>query len=147
MKKKGVSPVIATVLLIGIVIALSLIVFIWMSTFIGETITKFDGENVELVCDKVEIDASYDGAQLSVLNIGNVPIYDLRIKTSSASGFSTQNARTTAKESWSKYGLNPGGTFVGDMNLGGDVSIIPILLGDSESGRKVFACDKNEYIL
>lgn len=57
MKKKGVSPVIATVLLIGIVIALSLIVFIWMSTFIGETITKFDGENVELVCDKVEIDA------------------------------------------------------------------------------------------
>ena len=146
MEKKGVSPVIATVLLIGIVIALALIVFIWMSTFLGETITKFDGQNIELVCNDVQIQASVSGSQLSVSNIGNVPIYDIRVKSSSAAGFSTENARKTSDD-WPKYGLNPGSTFLGSMSLAGDVSIIPILLGNSDSGRRVFACDSGEYTL
>ena len=138
MKKKGVSPVIATVLLIGIVMALALIVFIWMSTFIGETITKMEGQNIEIVCGDVKIEASYAGGQLSVFNTGNIPIYDMRIKTASAAGFGTENARKSLGEEWPKYGLNPGGTFIGTISLAGDVSLIPVLLGDSEKGKKVF---------
>ncbi len=148
MEKRGVSPVIATVLLIGMVIALALIVFIWMGAFVEETITKFDGENVELICGRVKIQASYAGGQLSVLNIGNIPIYDLRIKRSSAAGSSTESVRKTIGE-WPKYGLNPGGTFLGDANVGGDVTLIPVLLGNSDKGKRVYACDegKTGYML
>jgi len=148
MNKKGVSPVIATVLLIGIVMALAMIIFIWMSTFIGETITKFENENIELSCGKVQIEASSAGGQLSIFNRGNVPIYDMKIKTSSAAGFSTDNARKSVAEDWPKYGLNPSGTFIGKINLQGDVTLTPVLLGQTEDGdKKVFPCNDNEYQL
>ena len=41
-RKKGLSPVIATVLLIGIVIALALIIFLWFRGTMKPAITKFD---------------------------------------------------------------------------------------------------------
>jgi len=147
MKKRGVSPVIATVLLIGIVIALALMVFMWMSAFVKETITKFDGQNIELVCDEVNIQADYSGGQLAISNIGNVPIYDVRIRKSNAAGFSNENARDIS--TWPKYGLNPGGAFSGGASLEGDITLIPILIGNSEKGQRVFACDeeRNGYIL
>ena len=147
MKKKGVSPVIATVLLIGMVIALALIVFIWMRAFVKETITKFDGQNVELVCNDVKIQASYAGGQLSIFNLGNVPIYDIRIKTSSAAGLSTESAREVAEGEWPKYGLNPGATFLGSISLGGDVTLIPILLGNSEKVKKFLILMKLEMVM
>ena len=85
--------------------------------------------------------------QLAVSNLGNVPIYDLRIKTSSVAGFSTENARDIAQETWPKYGLTVGGSFVGNVSVGGDVTLIPILLGNSEKGKRIFACSDNGYIL
>ena len=48
MKKRGVSPVIATILLIGIVIVIALIVFLWLRGMQQEAITKFEGMNVEI---------------------------------------------------------------------------------------------------
>lgn len=148
MKKRGVSPVIATVLLIGMVIALALIIFLWMRTFTKEVITKFDGENVELVCDRIEIQASYSANQLSVSNIGNVPIYDLKIKESSAGGYSTQSLRDISDQ-WEKYGLNPGGAFSDSVSLYGDLTLVPVLIGNSDKGKRVFACDeeRNGYQL
>jgi flagellin-like protein len=142
MREKGVSPIIATVLLIGIVVALSLMIFLWMRAFTKEVITKFDGENVELVCNKVMIQASYAAGQLSLSNIGNVPIYDIRIRKSSAGGYTNDNARNNPN--WPKYGLNPGTGFLGDIpGLTGDITLVPILLGNSDKGKRVFACDEN----
>ena len=51
MKKRGISPLIATVLLIGFTIALAVIIFVWVQTFTEERVGK-TGEIVEaeVVC-------------------------------------------------------------------------------------------------
>jgi len=45
-KKKGVSPVIATVLLIAMVVVIALIIFLWFRGLTKEAITKFDVRNL-----------------------------------------------------------------------------------------------------
>lgn len=146
-KKKGVSPIIATVLLIGMVVALALIVFVWMRSFTRETITKFEDENIELACDQIDIEASYSQStkNVTISNIGNVPIYDVRVKLISAGGYTTENIRDS--NAWPRYGLNPGDIkSVGSFSAE-EIRIIPILLGNSEKGKRTFACESQEYKL
>jgi flagellin-like protein len=149
MKKKGVSPVIATILLVGMVIALALIIFVWMRSFTRETITKFEDENIELACDKVQIQTSYSGGQILVQNIGNVPIYDMRVRLVTSGGYETENMRDTDfMRNWPRYGLNPGGTFAEGLSVSAnEITIIPVLLGNSEEGKRTFACENQEYKL
>lgn len=146
MKKKGVSPVIASVLLIGMVVALALIIFIWMRGFTQEVITKFDGQNVELSCENIQLDASYSSGELSISNRGNVPVFNAKLKVSSVSGTVTKNLRDSS-EDWPRYGLNPGDAFLGNIEgLSGDkIILIPLLLGNSENGKKLFSCEESKY--
>ena len=67
-KKKGVSPTIATVLLVVIVIIIGIVVFQWFRGFIKEAIEK-NGENVDLTCNDVSFKADYSSAILSILNL------------------------------------------------------------------------------
>ena len=82
--KRGVSPVIATVLLIVLAIVLVGIVFLWMSSFVAEQLEK-QGKPTEQVCNDVEfaIEAEYDTIGrtigLQVVNRGNVNIYGFDI--------------------------------------------------------------------
>ena len=145
MKRKGVSPIIATVLLIGMVVALALIIFIWIRSFTRETITKFDDENIELACEDIEIQTSYSSEtrKISISNIGDVPIYNVRVKLIDSEGYETEYLKDY--EEWPSYGLNPGNArIVGDFSAQ-EITIIPILLGNSESGKKTFACEDKEY--
>lgn len=84
INNKGISPIITTVLLISLVIVLGLIVFTWSKGFLGERVTKFENEDIENVCDRVELDAEYyeNGGNYMILrNKGNVPVYKIMIKT------------------------------------------------------------------
>ena len=95
MNKKGVSPVIATVLLIGIVIALGLVVFFWFRSFTQEAVTKFGGENIQLVCNNVQFEGSYSSTSttsgtLAISNTGNVPIYNFNVQINGAGGDKTK---------------------------------------------------------
>ena len=144
MKRRGISPVIATVLLIAMVVVIALIIFLWFRQMTQEAVTKFDGENVELVCGKVEFDASYSGGTLYITNNANVPIYRMKIKT----GGATRKTTTIGTdEGWPGNGLNQGGTFSGNIDVGGatEITLIPVLLGESESGRKTYTCKENQY--
>ena len=144
--KKGVSPVIATVLLIGMVIIIGLIVFLWFKGFSQEAITKFD-KNVELVCDEVKFEAGYFDNFLSVSNIGNVPIYEMKVKFSEGGSFTTKSLKTIS--SWPGKGLNQGKTFSGDIS--GEVTnkdsitLTPVLVGTSESGERTYTCNEVRY--
>ncbi len=148
MRKKGVSPVIATVLLVGMVIVLGMIIFLWMRSLAQETITKFEGQNIELSCDSVQIEASRMGNQLSISNIGNTPIYDFNIKSTMPGAYETQRASELFEGEWN-WGLNPGGIFSGEASEIGDadkLTLIPILLGMSESGsQKTFTCNEKRH--
>ncbi|HTZ41859.1 MAG TPA: archaellin/type IV pilin N-terminal domain-containing protein [Candidatus Omnitrophota bacterium] len=143
MKKKGVSPIIATVLLIGLVIALGTIVFIWFRSFTQEAVTKFSGENVELVCGDVQFEASYTNGNLAISNTGNVPIYNFSVKIDSGNGqYTTQNLNDLTG-SWPKVGLRAGGVFSGNVQTSGAVQLIliPILRGSISSGdEKSYTC-------
>jgi flagellin-like protein len=147
MNQRGVSPVIATVLLIGIVIALGVIVFVWFSSFTQEAITKFNGENVQVVCNDVKFDASYasDGT-LALSNNGNVPIFDFNVQFNSAGGsFTTQDIKNLIN--WPNIGLRQGGVFSGNIlsevqqQSANQIILIPILRGTVSNGdQKSFTC-------
>jgi flagellin-like protein len=88
-KKRGLSPVIATAMLIALVVVLASIVFLWARGFISEQIEKFN-QPIELQCEKTEwkinVIKSSIGYILEISNRGNVPIYGLAILKKGVNG-------------------------------------------------------------
>ena len=147
IKKRGLSPVIATVLLVAIVVVMGLVIFLFFRGFAPEVATK-GGQNIELACEGVDFTASYDTgfSEVAVTNYGNVPIYDLEIKVtdSATKSTSTQNlAQVTS--GWQQYGLGGGESFSGpfDAASGDSLFMIPVLLGTTEDGGEApYVCDE-----
>ena len=143
MKKRGLSPVIATVLLIGIVIVIGLIVFLWFRGISEEAITKFDGTNVKLVCDDIQFQAQYSSGKIFITNIGNVPIYRMKAELSGGGSFSTVTLGDS-DSSWPNLGINQGEVYSGSLSASGSNAavLIPVLIGTSESGEKTYTCEE-----
>lgn len=86
MQKKGLSPVIATILLISIALAIAVLIFMWARSFLNEQNTKFD-EPIENACALVSFDVEVSVSSGSsgsifadVTNRGDVPIYGLELR-------------------------------------------------------------------
>jgi flagellin-like protein len=152
---KGLSPIIATVILIVIVIAIALIVFFWVRGMTEEAITKFSNdrgaENIKLACQKVSFEATYtESTGLYISNPGNVPIFGMDVKVEGNGWHNTTDLRDP-QYLWPTVGLNQGGVFVYEdfadvIGTGAEeITLVPILLGESESGRKTYVCDENQY--
>lgn len=81
--KRGLSPVIASVLLIALVLVLASIIFLWARGFVSEQIEKF-GQPVDAICDDVAFDVEkvqeVASLKLEIVNRGNVDIYSFDIK-------------------------------------------------------------------
>jgi len=141
--KRGISPVIATVLLIAMVVVIGLIIFLWFSTFIEEEGTKF-GKSIKLACEEVSFDASYSGGKLFIKNVGNVPIFEMKIKISSAGSHETKDLKDLSS-GWPELGLNQGKSFEGSVTLGtgaDKITLIPVLAGSSDKGKTTFVCEE-----
>jgi len=82
-QKRGLSPVIATVLLIALTLVLAMIVFLWARGFVSEQIEK-QGKPTDQVCKDVSFDLDYvqngQEVELQIVNRGNIPIYNFDIK-------------------------------------------------------------------
>lgn len=141
--KKGLSPVIATMLLVTIVIVIALIIFMWFRGIQEEAITKFDGKNVKLVCQEVSFDADYSDGAIYIMNTGNVPIYKMKAQIYSIGTHSTE----TIESNWPAAGLNQGGVFSGTITGGAVIEegsrivLVPVLIGETDSGEKAYTCD------
>lgn len=148
-KKRGISPVIATVLLIAIVIVIGLIIFLWFRSMTREAITKFGGENIELVCDDVEFEASYSEGFLYISNTGNVPIFRMEVKISNEGNYETKNLEEISAD-WPTLGMDSGGTFsaeIGSYLTGAnEITIIPVLRGNSKSGEANHVCSERNGV-
>lgn len=130
--KRGVSPVIATVLLISIVIILAVIVFLWAyKGVIPETILK-QGKNIELVCNDVNLEVSYSGNSVEITNSGDVPIYKLKIQK-------TKSGNTDSQE---EKGLDIGESSNYTIGENYEVEVFPVLLGESSDTKKTYICKK-----
>ncbi len=156
MKKRlsvrGVSPVIATVLLIAMVIVIAAIIFLWFSKIGGETITKL-GKNIEMVCNDVEFTASYDSNLnlLYISNTGNVPIFNINVKIEKDGDYETYNIKEdfTSGSDWPSLGLSQGG--ISSIDISGyssgasNIILTPVLIGASDKGERSYACKENQY--
>jgi len=146
-RKKGISPVIATTLLIAIVIFVALIVFLWFRGVVGDYGEKF-GKNIELVCEDIKMDAGYSAGILFITNDGNIPIFKINLKLSEAGGHETKDL-SSIDSNWPRKGLTQGGVFSSDISLeigsATSITVIPILIGtSSEKENKAFTCG-DEY--
>ena len=149
-QRKGVSPVIATVLLITMVVVIALIIFLWFRNINKEAITKFDGTNVEIICNDVEFESSYSSGGMYVLNSGNVPLYSMKMRISKEGSYNTLDLQEIADSNWPEKGLNSGRAFssatLSTLIDGADeVLLIPVLVGISEESgeEKLHTCDEN----
>lgn len=140
IKKRGLSPVIATMLLVAIVIVIGLIVFLWFRGMTEEAITKFDGTNIKIVCDEVSFDASYSEGIVYIANTGNVPIYKMKVRTYGDGTQSTQ----TLEAGWPEVGLNQGGAYSGEVGEANKLLLIPVLIGHSEKGDLEYSCEDRQ---
>lgn len=143
IKKRGLSPVIATVLLLAMVVVIGLIVFLWFRGMTQETVTKFGGQNIELICDEVNFDASYSNGILYISNTGNVPIFDMNMKVFREGSYETQ-------ELTDFNGLNQGASFVsGDVSVeigsASKIVLTPVLIGSSKKGERIYKCSEQRY--
>lgn len=131
MNKKGISPVIATMLLVAIVIVIGLIVFLWFRGITEEAVTKFGGTNVKLICEDVSFEADYDGGFIYISNSGNIPIFEIQAKIIGEGTHSTE----TLIDGWPELGLNQGGTYAGPTpGVGEKIILIPVLMGKTDKG-------------
>jgi flagellin-like protein len=141
--KRGISPVITTVLLVLIAIVLAAIIILWARGFIKEKTMKFE-EPIERSCEKIDIEASFSNSVVSIVNKADISIY--RIDARVYSEGSAEIIKGTTEN------IYPG--FSGELEfesaLSGDniEQLIPVLLGKKEKSEQTqeFSCLKQYWI-
>ena len=139
--KKGLSPVVATVLLISISLVLALIIFLWAKGFVNEKNQKY-GELIEFACEDIEFSAEavFDEGKIYMNNKGNVPIYGAEIREKllgSIRNVGILSDGTLAKGQGGAFDF----TFT-DIAKGDEVIIVPIILGESGEYKKSHVCEE-----
>lgn len=146
INKRGLSPAIATVLLISLALILAALIFIWASSLLKERNQKF-GEPIENACsDIVFVAEIYGNCELHVANKGKVPIQGFEIKKKtegSIESLGIAGSETTIGEGETKtFDLRD---FNRANSLGeGDVLITPIIYGLQKGQRTPYVCDGAE---
>ncbi|MBS3099459.1 type IV pilin N-terminal domain-containing protein [Candidatus Pacearchaeota archaeon] len=141
-KKRGLSPVIASVLLVGITIILAAIVFFYSRQFIGEVIEK-DDRNIELLCEDVSFISESYGGKIYIENKGSVPLYGIEVRKKGVFDI------VTAAQEFEDPSVGPGETADIDLPVeietNQEIIIVPMLLGEVKGrGTKLaYACDED----
>ena len=141
LEKRGLSPIIAVVLLIILAILMSLIFFNWARSFTKEKEQKF-GQPADIICDKTMFAAEIkqSNGEVVVTNIGNIPLYGIQLKEKN-SGF-LKNIDTK----YFQQGLAPGETGIINFTSGFEIEreylVIPVLLTETTSYKKPYLCDE-----
>lgn len=146
MNKKGLSPAIATVLLISLALVLAALIFIWANSLLKEKNQKF-GEPIENACQKISFEAemyqnSIGTMQLHVVNRGTVSIQNFDVKLKKTGSISSVG------QYGSVIGLANGDSAVIDIAdgiviTGNDAIIVPIIVGLQGGKRQPYYCDSS----
>ena len=137
--KKGISPVISTVLLIVVAIGLFIAIFFWIKGMQQEAIIKF-GSDIKQSCLNVNFEATYSSNTAQVQNTGNVPIWKAEIYKKA--GGSLTSIGTIPGPIMPGTSANSG---VSCNSAAGDqLKITPILLGTSQKTgtEKEYKCEE-----
>lgn len=153
MRKKGISQVISSVLLISLVITMAAVIVVW-STGITERITggsiTLQGKNIALTCGDIVFDFSYTEGKLYLINPGNIPIYGMKLRIYSDGSFETKDIKDLTPN-WPEDGLKAGKTFSDSITFDADVNevvLIPVLMGKTNSGKeREYVCERESQTL
>jgi len=138
--RRGLSPVIASVLMILLVLVLAGIIFFWARGFIGEQIEKF-GKPVEQACSSISFKVERVGDdKLEILNDGNVDIFSFNIKM--IKGGDSETSRFAFPVEAGKAVENSVTLTMEDDSYPDEVIIYPALVGNvrGKSLNKPFTC-------
>jgi flagellin-like protein len=137
--KRGLSPVIASVLMILLVLVLSVIIFLWARGFVSEQIEKF-GKPIEEMCDSVDFMAERYGDDLEIVNRGNVDIHHLDIKMSS--GGNSEINKFDFKIDAGKAVRESVTLRLFDGSAPEEMTVYPALIGNvrDKNSNKIFTC-------
>jgi flagellin-like protein len=137
VKKKGLSPVIATVLLISIALILAVIIFMWARNFVSEKVQKFS-EPVEDACEQISFDAQAHAGKIDIVNRGNVALYAVDVRKKSAGTIGVmQFEKSTIGE-----GETASLVFDSAPEDGVELLVVPIILGEANGYKKSYTCDE-----
>ena len=143
---RGLSPVIASMMMILLVLVLASLIFLWARGFVTEQIEKF-GKPIEQMCESVNFEVQKVGGDLEVVNRGDVDIRYLDVKMFKDGGSEVEkfNFQVDAGES-----VRKGVVFLMSNNDVPDkIVVYPALVGNVKGGssNKVFTClDAGETI-
>ncbi len=144
-KKKAVTPVIATVLLIAITIVLFIIIFMFGRGFIGEALQK-QGSPIEQKCNEIKLESSYSNGRLEILNSGNIPIYGFDVYAEAGrQNRKTVNFKADLEENKNILKIGRMGTFTLSLDFNPNtMRIYPIILAEKDdSGTPTeYTCEK-----
>ena len=141
-EKRGLSPVIATVLLISITIVLSIIIFLWAKGFVGEKTQKL-GEPIENFCDEVDIEAEVVSGDdnLYLTNRGTISLYGFDIRKVEEGSVETIKREERKplpagqSESFEVDGLSA-------LSQGEEIIVLPVIVGESGNSKVAYTCDE-----
>ena len=77
--KRGISPLIATIVLIALAIAMFGVIFFWLRGLVTENVQKF-GISIDTQCQKLVFTAKAEGNRIYINNQGNIPIAGFYVK-------------------------------------------------------------------
>jgi len=132
-EKRAISPVVATVLLIVIAIALFLLIFLWLRGFEREAILKYQ-KPIETVCNDLHYEVTRSGDTLQIKNLGSVTIHKAAI-------FVDGKLNQTTSQLW------PASSWQTTLRCTGKIKVVPYLLGSTSRGTKEYACEKQAKII
>ena len=143
MKKKSVSPVIATVLLIAIVIVIALILLMWALSLIKE-IPQKQGKSAEQACQEISLQTNLYNKDGKIIlqtgNIGNIPVNNFDIRK-------IGNGKVDVQKVNEELGIGVYKEVVLDKDYEG-VEIIPVILTKLKSGEEQnYTCDKYAIVV
>lgn len=141
--KRGISPVVATLLLTALVVILALIVLLWFIGFNEEAIVKIGDENIKHSCENVDLSIDYVGGEIVISNSGDIAVKGIEIKA--IGGGDSDSKRVEEFE-----GVSPGGIERFDLEdyIDSDteeIILTPVLLGNTDSGQEEYVCEDQSY--
>ena len=154
MLKRGVSPVVATVLLIVIVVILGAIIFIWARGFLSESAVKGD-RVVESSCNDVKFEVQIvkvvsecsTGSAIDINNIGNIPIYGVKVLQFNEDEGSADTVFDGAFESGTiTVGKSSSACLGSSVNSGDKFRVVPKLLAKNEDRTIAYTCPEKDGI-
>lgn len=144
MNKKGLSPVVATALLISLVLVLAAIIFLWARAFLPETLQKLEGP-IGDACPNIAFVAEYSSGRITIQNNGDIPIRSIEVGIRRGLGSleyvegKSESGMTIAGGGTGTFSL-PEGT---DIEYGDELVVAPVLLGKTNSNEyKAYVCDE-----